>query len=256
MKRERLFRVIGMIEDSFIQEAEEETKQIVQRKLFLTVASWKWTAAVAGILVLLGVNIFYYNQNKNGNTITSLNENNYIAATIAEAVTAADNNEGGEKEQIEEKIVEMQEFSSAIDIDGSNSAGLESVYDWKEHLVSFYAEVIEEVYLIYGENVLYLNLDKAFYLSEEQTEAFMDVLDLNDITVVIGNWEEFCEQGIIDEQAEEIAGIYIEFQVIEETKDGFEFQINCWGGKNVVFGWQKCYAWYQEDGWKVKLGEE
>ena len=40
MKEERLFQVIGMIEDNLIREAEEET--IVSKPSFFRTASWKW----------------------------------------------------------------------------------------------------------------------------------------------------------------------------------------------------------------------
>ena len=258
MKEERLFQVIGMIEDNLIREAEEET--IVSKPSFFRTASWKWAAAAAGVLLLLGVNVFYYNQNKNYNGMTSFYESNSMATTAAGMVQSA---QGKQEEVIEEKedVLETQEFADNAGLDG-NTAGVSSAnleeglkvkYDWQKDMVSFYTEVIEEIYQPYQGEPLYLNLASLSYLDKEQKEALLEELN-GQITVVTGTWEELCKQGIVQEEAEEIVGIYMTFQIITEEEKGFVFQIDCQKGKNIRFGWQECYAWYREDGWSYQLG--
>lgn len=238
MKKERLFQVIGMIEDEWIKEAEEEV--IIQKKRLPIAAVWKWTAAVAGILVIIGTGVLYQhlNQKDHSNSMVSLN-GSYIATTEAEMVKSGEG-EGLETNGSREEAVEED--------------GQDLNVDWSE--VFLYAEVIEEIYQPYQGEVLYLNLENGLNLGENQKETLLEVLGSEyGIIAITGNFEELCGQGLIDDKAERISGIYLSFEVTEAKENYFVFQIYCWGGRNVIFGWQDCYALYKENGWEYELGE-
>ena len=255
MKKERLFRVIGMIEDDLIKEAED--KQIIQKKSFSITAVWKWTAVAAGMLLIIGVKVFQDNLNKDVHSTTSLNGSSYMEITAA--------SDKVEEEDIYEKSETAAGQSIAApassgELDGSQTddrkENSEEGYFERNEKVALYIEVIEEIYQPYQGKVLYLNLENAVNLEKEQKESLSEVLATEyQISVVLGSFEELCKQGTIDAKAEEIEGIYITFEVISEAEDSFSFRIDCWGGENVVFGWQDCYAWYQENKWNYRLGE-
>lgn len=261
MKKERLFRVIGMIEDDLIKEAEDE--QLIQKKPFFHTAVWKWATAAAGILLIIGVKVFQESFNENGSSTTSLNGSSYIETTVPRE----DELENEEKSYDKSETVAAQSIIESVDlegIDGSNATGLEEIGEGKEEQflkengkIDLYSKVIEEVYQPYQGEVLYLNLENGNNLEKEQKEILLEVLRTEyKINVVSGSFEELCEWGMIDTEVEKIAGIYIAFEVTREEENGFGFRIDCWGGKNFVLEWQDCYAWYQEGEWSYRLGEE
>lgn len=266
MKKERLFQVIGMIEDNWIKEAEEET--IIQKKripmpAFLKwgTVSWKWTAAVAGILLMVGMGGFYRYRNQTSNSTTS--QNGAFMETAADQMLR--------NEDIGELEMEMMENGEAgfegedtVLADGNykSEEGIrkpwQSLSDQKRDTVFLYAAIIAEIYQPYqnGSGVLYLNVEDGFNLEEEQKNVLLEVLNgTYGIDAVTGRFEELCEQGVIDAEAEEISGIYLSFEVTGEEENGVRFQIDCWGGRNVIFGRENCYAFYTEDGWVYELGE-
>lgn len=251
MKKERLFYVIGMIEDDLIKEAEDE--QIVVKN-WIQMTTWKWAVTAAGILLVIGTGIFYQSRNKNFYSTTSLLENNYIGTTAS----------GIESYGVQETnpINDKKEFAEALDSwESSDEDGLEKEHKdgalFEEKVIVLYAEIIEEIYQPYKGGPLYLNLENNINLDNEQKEILLELLDSEyKIPVVTGRLEELFGQGIIDEKAEEITGVYLSIQLIDEEENGFYFQVDGWGGRNVTFTWENGYAFYEAEEWSYELGEE
>lgn len=276
MKKERLFQVIGMIEDDWIKEAEDE--QIIQKKPIPVAAAWKRTAAAAGFLLIVGIGILQKNLQQNYNNATASitgNDMETAAAGMEQSKKMEQNDGIAELEAAYERSAEPAQEKQVLETEwetgdsgnkngnasGSSYSNIEenkdSLYDWNSGKVLLYAEIIWEIYQPYKGEILYLNLDSGWNLDEEQKENLLELLDSKyNIPVVTGSFEELCEQNIIDAEAKKITGLYLSFEVTDEEENRFAFQIDCWGGRNVRMEWQECYAIYEADGWNYQLGEE
>lgn len=269
MKKERLFQVIGMMEDRWIKEAEDE--MMIQRKPMQLAAVRKWSAAAAGILLIAGAGVLYLHQNRSLDSTTSLN-NSAMSATGAgmdnsRKMEKIEMNYSGGEEAIEyENSLETNksDYGSKDEMEYLDKANQESLYDADgtyDSKIVLYADIIKEIYQYYqdyqnGDGILYLNLDDGMNLDKVQKERLLEVLDSKyGIVTMSGSFEELCEQGLIYAEAEKISGIYLSFEVTKEEENCLAFQIDCWGGRNVVDKWENCYAFYEEDGWRYEVGD-
>lgn len=283
MKKERLFQVIGMIEDDLIKEA-EDYQVTAKKRLFINMA-WKWLAAAAGILLIVGTRILQSTKNKNiSNTSFYENDNGYPAAsgngdslstTAAGALYEAAQSE--EKQNIANDSLETEKetilaYAETVCDEVTEEEG--QTQTQKEiRKVLLYAEIINEIYQPYQGHVLYLNLEDGGNLKEEQIEDLLEILYFEyKITAVTGNIGDFSKRGAVDTKTEELSGVYLSFYITEEDENYFAFQINCWGGrnisqnyknsrkesrwkigKNITFGWRDCSAFYNGKEWSYKL---
>ena len=300
MKKERLFQVIGLLEDDLIKEAEDE-QALVKKRFFINMA-WKWAAAAAGILLAVRIGILQNMQNNNASLTSSFYESNGNSATAAAgnengsiSTTAASINEiqdrdredmiceekesvAGEKQGAEDSKIGMEgeTIQAYAETKGEKEAGENGGYQKEIERVFLYAKIIGEIYQPYQGHVLYLNLEDGGNLSEEQREDLLKVLYSEyRIITITGSLGELSKQGIIDAKTEEIFGIYLSFRITEEEENHFSFQIDCWGGrnviferqecsilrknmrwvigKNVMFGWKECEAFYNGSEWGYRL---
>lgn len=262
MKEERLFRVLGMLEDDLIKEAEDEKS--IGTKMSAKTAVWKWAAAAAGILLIAGAGLsqgYLFTKNNTSTTAencqeaaaagaaSELKEKQETAAALYDHVVS-EGRVDAEQENAEEGISVASSAESAFFETKEEGGLLSASYE------SLYLKIIKEVYEPYEGKILYLNLEKVSNLEPEQKEILLDELaDKYGIQTITGTFEEFCSQGIIDKEAEEYPGIYLSLEVTEQKEDSFLFSVYIWTGKNHAAGRENCYAEYSQKGWSYDLGE-
>jgi len=273
MKNERLFQVIGMIEDDFIKEAEEE-KQLLEKpekarkkQFFNQSTIWKWGAA-AGILLVIGLsskalliekNFMSMSTNKNEAITTggAAQQNENTCETNALASTFA---------EIEEENIKEQGKSGGTDrgIDGITSQdkaanGLEGS---KETIEDLYLEIIYEIYQPYEGYALCLNLEGVSNLTEEEKLWIQNSL-ISEYEIEIDRKENLEEtsysslsENVWEEGKETLSEkkeVYLLIKVLEKQENEFTFAVSFQNGEGVVENWENCHAKYGEDKWDYDL---
>lgn len=282
MKKERLFQVIGMIEDNWIKEAEDDiwTQKKWTKKLLIfqrgsgqgenretdsqmqlpvfqkwRLCFWKWAAVMAGLLLIIGAGVLY--QSLYRTLDGTIPQNAAFMKTSDEGMLADGEKTGAGADSKEEEAAFMadEKLSSEEDGEKDKIESLQSSSVQKTDLVVLYAAIIAELYQPYQNKILYLNIEDGLQLEEGQKNTLLELLNVTyGITVETGRFAELCERGVIDAEAKEISGIYLSFQIIKEEEDYMTFQIDGWGGIKDVFCWRDGSAFYKENGWTYELG--
>lgn len=260
MKKEQLFRVLGMVEDDFIKEAEDEKD--IRGILFVKTAGWKWAAAAAGILLAAGLGFsksFLVMNNKNTSTTgrvemealediaeaedAGLSET--AAQTYAAASAANENGAGAGKAELSSTAGALWEDSK----EGVESNLSASFYEDKMVL---YLEIIKEVYESYEGEILYLDLGKVSNLTVEQKEILQDTLMTQyGMEVIAKNFEGLSRQEVLDEETAKRAEIYLSIEVTEEKENGFAFTVLTWIGEDNRR--EDYCAEYGQNGWSYEF---
>lgn len=247
MKKERLFRVLGMVEEDFIKEAEDEKniKENIKETIFVKTGVWKWTAAAAGILLVAGLGLsksFLVMNGKNTST-TDRMEN---AAQPYAVSNAGDGNETGAKG------AEPSSTAGALWEDSEMSEECALSDSFYEDKIVLYLEIIKEVYESYEGKMLYLDLEKASNLTADQKEILQEALmSQYGMEVIAGNFAERSRTEELDKGAAECSEIYLSIEVTEEKENRFAFTVSAWIGKNT--NRTEYCAEYSQDGWNYEI---
>lgn len=255
MKKERLFRVLGMVEDDFIKEAEDEKN--IRGTLFVKTAVWKWTAAAAGILLVVGLGLsksFLMMNEKNTSTgnrtemaaLDGVPEDAGSLETAAQTYAAANTANGNESGA---GRAELSSTAGALweELEDDSLSG-----DFYEDKMVLYLEVIKEIYVTYEGKQLYLDLEKVSNLTEEQKGILQDTLmSQYGMEVIARDFEERSSQEALNKETVEGAEVYLSIEVTEEKENGFSFTVSTWIGNNT--GREDYCAEYSQDGWSYEF---